>query len=264
MRPGVLNGLVICTCLALQLGSCRAPAESQAAPETSTENHVQPVPVRAVSAVDNLRVRAEPYLDSAELGRLMKGDAVVVESRTQWTQVIDSLKANWYFSRAERFSGWVFGGYLDFQTDSNRLTVPVDPSLSAPGPVPDKGGNTNPDVLDPKSLPELRIPAYGMDALPDSSAAQDGVIGYDRLYNQLLIWYAVIPSSRLYSYLVDESGFSVRIVAKSPDGKQFEVNYEAAELERYRSSYQGRIGGKLDALLVPFRPYGSIPDFGGN
>jgi hypothetical protein len=105
-------------CVLLMLMQCtkeNAPAEkpSDSEPERSTPDRYVEVNRTAVTAVDYLRMRAEPTIESRILGRLLKDTEVLLLRRTPYMDTVSSNQDYWYeLTTIEGIRAWCFGQFL--------------------------------------------------------------------------------------------------------------------------------------------------------
>ena len=211
------------------LTSC---GDDEIAPDVSRRNpapEVQVVRPAARVTDDGLRVRREPRLDADIVGRLMADDEVVVESRTSWDQSIADRDAPWFFIRTPAFSGWTYGGYLDFGS-VGFAGVPVDPAQPRPR-LAEAGAPSA------TGLPALLLPIFGMEAEPDIPALREGSIAYDPLHESLILPLSGGDESTLI-------GEELLLVVESPKHR-YSRRYGAGEPDLLRS------GGR-QAAVIPF------------
>jgi len=200
----------------------------------------EPEKIMAEVTGDSLRVRVMPYLDAEIIGHLMTGNRVLVESRTRWTEIISDMDNPWYFVRADGYSGWTYGGFLDFSGFSLE-SVPVDPAFPPPEDKRSTAVNST-GVLDPSSLPEILLPVFGQENPLFAEHLRDGVIYYDTGHEKLVIPLPDSPDSELRLFAAGGAGASsLLIVAESPGAVHYERRYSIEDC-----------GYLTDAILVDF------------
>jgi len=77
-----------------------------------------------------VRIRAEPSLDGAILGRLDQGMAVRVYGRTQERMFLDGYDSYWININVDNINGWAYGAYIDL-IDAQNDSLPVLPVNSS-------------------------------------------------------------------------------------------------------------------------------------
>lgn len=253
MKKAILFSMGIFSLLAL--ASCQPKSDLVPEPEKVAPEVVVPKKVVAVVTDDSLRVREMPYLDAEVLGHLMAGDQVVVETRTDWIESIGDMDSVWYFIRTESFSGWTYGGFLDFE-DTESLSVASDPGVvrDSPDIVDNQSSSTSKD-LDPATLPEILLPVFGLEGEPEIRNAGDGVITYDPIYEYLVLGFSGEADSRLRAFVGGETPEKLRLIAESPGSSVYEREYASGEYQLFSdSSLSGSTmnAGIIDAVLIPF------------
>ncbi|RKX74553.1 MAG: hypothetical protein DRP70_05330 [Spirochaetes bacterium] len=197
---GIISLLVTVSCGGKKVET--AVVESPVAPIA-----VPAVPVSekitATVTADSLRVRDAPYLDAQIVGHLMTGNRVLVESRTGWTEDIAGFDSPWFFIRADGYSGWTYGGFLSFGEVSGD-SVPPDPGVVPPGE------NKNapleaPGVLNPRNLPEILLPVFGLENEIQIEKTSEGVITYNADQEKLVIPFSDSPESDLRTFVFGEN-----------------------------------------------------------
>ncbi len=236
--------------------SCRPKSQSALEPEKAPPAAVVQEKVIATVTGDALRVRDMPYLDAEIVGHLMTGDRIVIESRTEWTESIGDLNASWFFVRADGYSGWTYGGFLDFgEIESasifpdSGVSPPVADSTPVQEPDPDSGS------IDPATLPEILLPVFGLEEEPMVSDPTEGVITYDPFHENLVLPFSDSPDSRLKSFSSGKLPDRLRIVAEFPGPSGYEQSYESGDIRLLSESslvLPRDIPGFNDAILVPF------------
>ncbi|MCK5251063.1 MAG: hypothetical protein KAJ98_13920 [Spirochaetaceae bacterium] len=247
MRKQVLVWLGILSLIALV--SCRPKNEPVLESEKTSPDAAAPVMVVATVTGDSLRVRAMPYLDAEIIGHLMTGDRIVVESRTEWTESIGELNASWFFVRTGGYSGWTYGGYLDFGSIEPAAISP-DPGVSPPvvDSTPVQESVTAFGAINTATLPEILLPVFGLEEKPLVSDPTEGVITYDSYHENLLLPFSDSPDSRLRSFSAGELPDRLRIVAEFPGPSGYEQSYGPGDFRVLSRENPGF----SDAILVPF------------
>jgi len=196
---------------------------------------------------DSLRVRVSPYLDAEIIGHLMSGNRVLVESKTRWSEIISDMEDPWFFVRADGYSGWTYGGFLDFGGASSD-SVPVDPAFPPPEDKSSPAVSST-GVLDPSSLPEILLPVFGQENPLLADHLKDGVISYNAVHEKLIIPLPDSPDSEISLFAAGDGGgaSSLLIVAESHKAVHYERRYRAEDCE-YLS----------DAILVDFFPLATL------
>ena len=254
MRVGKLVTVVSLLLLAL-FTSCRPkdapPAEAGETPASSGE----PARIIAESTVDRLRVRSLPYLDEDIVTFLAAGDSVVVESRTEWSQELDDMVSPWYFVRTDTVSGWTYGAFLKF-TDSDASAVPVNPALPQPASPAAKPAEGPIDVAD---LPEILLPVFGVEGEPPTIPGDEGTIGYDPMFGDLIIPFREGADSGLAAFAAGSG--TLRLVADHTSGARFEHTFAGSDAVLYSESWGYHAGtGSREAILLPFHRLASLPN----
>lgn len=226
--------------------------------ESEKAASVEPVTQKVSANVtdDSLRVRSGPYLDAEIVGHLMTGDRISVETRTEWSQIIGDMDSPWFFVRADGYSGWTYGGFLDFG-DASSGSVVFDPGLpppSADGPG-DSAAVQEVGIIDHAGLPEILLPVFGLEEEPIVSDPNEGVITYDSFHEMLVLPFSDSPDSKLKLFASGERNSRLRIVAEPPGSNGFEQEYYLEDCQLlsetsptpFKKSYDFK-----DALLLPF------------
>lgn len=239
----------------LVLASCQPKSDLVPEPEkTPTETVVQKKIVARVTG-DSLRVRQMPYLEAPILGHLMTDDQVVVETRTDWTESIGDKDTFWYFVRTESYSGWTYGGFLDFG-DTNPVLVASDPGMVRRSPaIADTPSSVNESILDPSTLPEILLPVFGLEEKIGITDTTEGVITYDPFYEYLVLPFSGKADSRLRAFIAGESTGKLKLIAEPPGSSTFEREYDYRELQLFSGSISPDPISDvdfLDAVLIPF------------
>lgn len=196
-----------------------------------------------------------PYLDAEILGHLMTNDQVVVETRTDWTESIGDMDAFWYFVRTDSYSGWTYGGFLEFG-DTNPSSVVSDPGVVRRSPeIVDTRSSDVVEFLDPSTLPEILLPVFGMEEEPRITDRTEGVITYDPFYEYLVLPFSGRAESRLRSFVTGEIPGRLRLIAESPGSSVYEREYESGEYQMFSDSSLPDSSTNIDfidAILIPF------------
>ena len=79
-----------------------------------------PTPSDGYSTTDRLRIRNKPTLNAEIVGHLMKGDNVEMIEATPLAYEIDGMLYPWIKIKFSNITGWVFGGYIDFDKGENQ------------------------------------------------------------------------------------------------------------------------------------------------
>jgi hypothetical protein len=83
------------------------------------------VNVPALSRTDNLRVRTLPSIVYGEvINKLNNGDDFTVSYRTNFDEEFDGKSSCWYYKNSGAAFGWVWGGYIDINSEELRK-IPV-------------------------------------------------------------------------------------------------------------------------------------------
>ena len=253
MNKSVLVRISIISLFALT--SCQPKSDLVSEPVVAAPAAVVPEKIIATVTGDALRVREMPYLDAEIVGHLMTGDQVVVESRTEWSEVIGDSDSFWFFVRAESYSGWTYGGFLDFR-DLKSATVAFDPGVSPPPDIlPDPNEGTRPGTIDPDKLPEILLPVFGLEEEPLVSNPKEGVITYDPFHEYLVLPYSGMPESRLRAFTAGEISGRLRLVAESSGNSGYEKDYGSGEFRLLSESSLSIPDANpefSDAILIPF------------
>lgn len=253
MKKAILFCFGIVSLIALL--SCEPKSDLIPEPEkVTTEAPVQKKIVATVTG-DSLRVREMPYLDAEILGHLMTGDQVLVETRTDWTETIGDLDSVWYFVRTDSYSGWTYGGFLNFG-GSNPSSVAIDPGVVPRSPeFVETPLSVISRVLDPSTLPEILLPVFGFEGEPGIEDTREGVITYDPIYEYLVIPFSGLAESRLRAFVDEEVPGKLRLIAESPGSSVYEREYDSGEYQLFSDSSLPDTDNDTDfsdAILIPF------------
>ncbi len=211
--------------------------------------------IAATVTADALRVREAPYLDAQIVGHLMTGNRVLTESRTGWTEEIAGFDSPWFFIRADGYSGWTYGGFLDFGGISGD-SVPSDPGVAPPGE------NKNvlleaPGSLNPQNLPEILLPVFGLEDEIQVEKYSEGVITYSVEKEKFVIPFSDSPESKLRDFVYGENS------GENTDGNlnrgSLHIVAESHGSQRYDRYYSMKDCGLLPgSLLVDFFPLATL------
>jgi hypothetical protein len=253
MNKSVLVRIGIISLFALT--SCQPKSGPVSEPVVPAPAAAVPEKIIATVTGDALRVREMPYLDAEIVGHLMTDDQVVVESRTEWSEIIGDLDSFWFFVRAESYSGWTYGGFLDFG-DLKSATVAFDPGVSPPPTIlPDPNEGARPGTIDPGKLPEILLPVFGLEEEPLVSNPKEGVITYDPFHEYLVLPYSGMPESKLRAFTAGEISSRLRLVADSSGNTAYEKDYGLGEFRLLSESSLSIPDANpefSDAILIPF------------
>jgi hypothetical protein len=75
-----------------------------------------------VNSKEGLRMRSEASVNGNVTGSLLYGERIIVEEKTDTTEIIDNITDFWYRIRGNNIS-WVFGGYLSENFPSEALNI---------------------------------------------------------------------------------------------------------------------------------------------
>ncbi len=262
MVKPVLSYLVIISLFIVV--SCSRGTEVATIEQVQEPAAAVPEKVFAEVIADSLRVRVSPYLDAEIIGHLMTGNRVIVESRSEWTQVIAGEDSSWFFVRADGYSGWTYGGFLDFGEISPD-SVASDPGLLPPsdGDGADGTGNASAGadpgltVLNPQIFPEILLPVFGLEDELQAGNLTEGVISYDPFHENLIIPFSESSDSEIRTFSVGNDDTHLHIVAEASGSTRYERSYTSGD---YRLLSESSLSHSLDALLIPFYRLASLPE----
>ncbi|MCP4180516.1 MAG: SH3 domain-containing protein [bacterium] len=185
--------------------------------------------------INNLRIRKTPYLTSETLSQLTSNEKVEILERSSWTEEINQINDYWLKIKSKDFTGWVFGGYINYNKSSIELI---------------KISNLEPDfqtimnfkrIDDLSSYPLLTMRNLGFEIPREIPKVKDTKIIYNNMNSELL----------LINY--KQPRLSIRIIATDPTGDHtFVQNFKDSDFYMIDSDEYGNKIEGMTALSVPF------------